>query len=41
MLMFNNDERAWGSSYGWADGDAEGARNRALKAKLIADLRLK
>jgi len=31
---------AWGSSYGWADGDTEGARSRALKSKLIADLRL-
>lgn len=31
---------SWSQHYAWADGDAEGARQRALKSKLIADVHL-
>ncbi|WP_428420465.1 hypothetical protein [Methylibium sp.] len=31
---------AWGSTYSWAEPDAEGARRRALRSKLIADVNL-
>lgn len=31
---------AWGSTYSWAGPDAEGARRRALRSKLIADINL-
>lgn len=31
---------SWGSTYRWAEPDAEGARQRALRTKLVADINL-
>ena len=31
---------SWGSTYRWAEPDAEGARRRALRTKLVADINL-
>lgn len=31
---------AWGSTYRWAEPDAEGARRRASRSKLVADINL-
>ena len=31
---------SWGSTYRWAEPDADGARRRALRSKLVADINL-